>query len=227
MLVRLLLGAWLGLCLTLAAGQQQTTFGQTPAATQSLNQAGMVVAYGDGHLTYVYAAFTESSISAFELLERSGLPYVSVEFGGLGQGICSIGDRGCGPDTCRQNLCQSRGANAPFWHLFRQNERGEWDFLALGASGTRVEDGDILGWSWTSDEPGLGAFTLEEPRSRLDVVNGEAGVTIREVYLDAEPLEENSRQPWSAYAVGAGLLFGMSMVAIGLVAHGRRTGPVD
>ena len=202
-------------------GLPQTTLGQ-PTASSTRNEAGMVIAYGDGHVTYVYIAFLEASISAFELLERSGVPYVSVGFGGLGQGICSIGERGCGPDTCRRNLCQSRGPTAPFWHLFRQDALGEWQFLALGASGTRVEHGDILGWSWTADKPELGVITLEELRNRTGVVRSGVGVAVQEVYPNGAQPEATPWQEWPLYATGAAILLGMSGVGAGLVLRDRR-----
>ncbi|MGI8485889.1 MAG: hypothetical protein ACR2OU_16720, partial [Thermomicrobiales bacterium] len=60
-------------------------------ATEPANVAGLVVYYGDGAMTYAWVPFTENEISGIDLLERSGLPILTVGFGGLGDGVCKIG----------------------------------------------------------------------------------------------------------------------------------------
>jgi hypothetical protein len=54
---------------------------------------------------------------------------------------------------CRRNVCQG-GPTAPYWRYFRQAAPGDWQPLPLGASGARVRDGEIDGWSWTAGEAG-------------------------------------------------------------------------
>jgi energy-coupling factor transport system permease protein len=126
-------------------------------AGDDLNQAGLVVRDAEGRITYAWVPFAEEEISGIELLKRSGIPVVTVGFGALGEGVCSIGGQGCGVAECRRTVCQGSSASAPFWQYFRQNpdNPAEWTWLVLGASATDVRDGDVFGWSWTADEPGL------------------------------------------------------------------------
>ncbi|HEU5433223.1 MAG TPA: hypothetical protein VFU81_16265, partial [Thermomicrobiales bacterium] len=110
-------------------------------ARAALNHAGVVVRDGDGSLTYAYVAFAEPTIDGIALLERTGLPVVTVGFGGLGEGVCRIGPDGCPVAECQRNLCQSGPADAPFWQYFRQQAAGDWRAMTLGASATTVRDG--------------------------------------------------------------------------------------
>ena len=94
-------------------------------ARAAINHAGVVVREGDGSLTYAYVAFAESTIDGIALLERTGLPVVTVGFGALGAGVCRIGPDGCPVAECRRNLCQTGRADAPFWQYFRQQTEGD------------------------------------------------------------------------------------------------------
>lgn len=130
-------------------------------AEDAWNHAGLIVRDGDGRITYAWVPFPEHEIDGIALLQRSGIPVVTVGFGALGEGVCAIGGQGCAVDECRRTVCQASGANAPYWQLFRQDpaDPASWRWLALGGSATRVHDGDILGWSWTGDDPHLPAVT--------------------------------------------------------------------
>jgi hypothetical protein len=138
--------------------------------SQSLNHAGLVVRHSDGRLIYAYIAFIEDEISGVELLRRSGISLVTVGFGGLGEGVCTIDGEGCPASDCRTRVCQGSGPDAPFWQYFRQRSPGDWQPLSLGASSTKVRDGDIDGWSWTGHDANIPSLTMD------DIVNL-AGVT--------------------------------------------------
>jgi hypothetical protein len=139
----------------------------TPAASGAdLNIAGLVVDYGDGRVSYAVVPFAEEEISGIELLRRSGLDLVTVGFGGMGDAVCQIEDTGCPVDECRRRLCQTSDPESPFWRYSRQTSPGEWEFLALGASGARVGDGDIDGWSWTGTGSSLPPLTMDEIAER-------------------------------------------------------------
>lgn len=161
---------------------------------EDANHAGLVIRDQGGTLTYAYVAFSEPEISGLELLERSGVPVVTVGFGGLGEGVCAIGSQGCSVSECRRRLCQGPRADDPFWQAFRQHAPGDWRPLPLGASSTMVKDGDINGWSWTGSAANLPAVTLEEIALRA----GQAGV----VAVADEPIEID----WPAYAGAAVIL---------------------
>src|SRR5262245_6368914 len=97
-----------------------------PAAGEDLNHAGLLVRHSDGRITYAVVSFPEESINGIELLERSGLAVVTVSFGGLGDGVCSIEEEGCPAAECRQRVCQGPGDESPYWRYFRQSEPGDW-----------------------------------------------------------------------------------------------------
>lgn len=154
-------------------------------AEDSWNHAGLIVRDGDGRITYAWVPFREDEIDGITLLQRSGIPVVTVGFGALGEGVCAIAGQGCGVDECRRTVCQASGANAPYWQLFQQDpaDPATWRWLALGGSATRVHDGDILGWSWTGDDPHLPAVTPGELAQLAGAGNGAGRVASFRTWL--------------------------------------------
>jgi hypothetical protein len=124
----------------------------------------LIVRDADGRVTYAWVPFAENDIDGIALLKRSGIPAVTVGFGALGEGVCSIGGQGCDVGQCRRNVCQSSAIDAPYWQYFQQDpdDPANWEWQMLGASSTRVHDGDVFGWSWTAREPALPALTAPE-----------------------------------------------------------------
>ncbi|MGD9711841.1 MAG: hypothetical protein AB7V46_07230 [Thermomicrobiales bacterium] len=120
-----------------------------------------MIDYGEGTVTYAIVPFESETLTGYELLRESGLSLVSIPFGGLGQGICSIEEVGCSVGSCRR-LCQSSDPNSPFWQYFSLEDDGTWQSRPRGASGTSVEPGTIHGWAWTGTEPALPSVTFEE-----------------------------------------------------------------
>ncbi|HET7092374.1 MAG TPA: hypothetical protein VFI22_02825 [Thermomicrobiales bacterium] len=217
-------GAWaLALVVALLAA------GTPGPATAAINHAGVVVREGDGSLFYAYVAFAEPAIDGIALLQRTGLPVVTVGFGGLGAGVCRIGPDGCPVPECRRNLCQSGRADAPFWQYFRQQTAGDWRALTLGASATRVRDGDIDGWSWTAGAAMLPALTLDALRRLAGVdeaAAAPAGDAIPTAAVREVPAgEDRPAAPtpgWPVYA-GAGAI----LLAIGGAAWGANRRRAD
>jgi hypothetical protein len=196
---------------------------------EELHHAGLVVRHGDGRLTYAYISFTEDEISGTELLKRTGIPVVTVSFGGLGEGVCEIEREGCPAADCRKRVCQGRGNDAPFWQYFRQSTPGNWQPLVLGASSTKVRDGDIDGWSWTPKAPNLPALTLTEIAKRAGAP-AEASVTAGTVPTAAvrsspgtTASDQNTRQSWLTIAGGALLLLGLAGAALVAIRRARQT----
>jgi len=142
---------------------------------ESLNHAGLVVRDGEGRVTYAWVPFPEEEINGIELLKRSGIPVVTVGFGALGEGVCSIGGQGCGVAECRRNICQASAADAPYWQYFEQDpdDPSVWEWQVLGASASRVHDDDVFGWSWTADNPRLPALPASEIASLAGAGDGE------------------------------------------------------
>ena len=160
------------LLLALLSWAVQGGSAQTPVIDDRANVAGLVVDYGNGQRSYAVVPFTEPSITGIELLRRSGLPLVSVPFGGLGEGVCSIQSTGCDVATCRRRLCQSADRESPFWQYLRQGDDGSWAPAALGATQARVEDGDVDAWVWIGTPPRLPPTDIGSLRERLNVPSG-------------------------------------------------------
>src|SRR4051812_18915609 len=77
-----------------------------PVSAAPLHFAGVVVRHGDGVMAYGYVGFAEDKLNGIELLRRTGLDVVTVSFGGLGEGVCSIDEHGCPATDCRKRVCQ-------------------------------------------------------------------------------------------------------------------------
>jgi hypothetical protein len=145
-------------------------------ADEALNHAGLVVRDAEGRMTYAWVPFAEEQIDGIDLLRRSGLTVVTVGFGALGDGVCSIAGQGCGVAECRRTVCQGSAADAPYWQYFKQDpvDPAAWTWQPLGASSSTVEDGDVFGWSWTAGDPGLPALPRAEIASRAGAIVGAA-----------------------------------------------------
>lgn len=136
-----------------------------------LHRAGLIVQHGNGTMTYAVVAFPEETISGIELLQRSGIEYLSVPFGGLGEGVCQIEREGCEATECRRTVCQAT-RSSPYWQYLDQTADRSWRAAPLGASGSKVSDGDVLAWSWSAGPPSLPGLDLPAlgTRAGLDPV---------------------------------------------------------
>jgi len=137
-----------------------------PAWAQEPNVAGLIVDYGDGRISYAVVPFDDEEINGLDLLTQSGLDVVSVGFGGLGDAVCQVDDTGCPVDDCRKRMCQTSDPESPFWQFSKLGDDGEWLFVATGASGAKVRDGDIYAWSWVGTDPDLPVLSLDELAER-------------------------------------------------------------
>lgn len=113
------------------------------------NRVGLVIVHGDGQVTERCIEFSESQITGYEVLERSGFDLNTDVTGGVGAAICSIDNEGCTypQDDC---FCQCSGGGTctfwSYWHLIQ----GQWQFSQMGAAGYSVSNGDVEGWLWGS-----------------------------------------------------------------------------
>lgn len=150
-----------------------------------LHQAGLVVRHGDGTMTYAVVAFPEDHISGIELLQRSGIEFLAVPFGGLGEGVCQIEREGCEVTECRRTVCQAT-RSSPYWQYLDQTADHAWRPAPLGASGSRVGDGDVLAWAWSAAVPQMPSLDLADVggRAGLDAADltslgrGDAGLAV-------------------------------------------------
>jgi hypothetical protein len=207
-----------------------SVFAGSPVSGEELHHAGLVVRHGDGRLVYAYVAFPEESISGVELLRRSGISLVTIGFGGLGEGVCTLDGEGCPASDCRKRVCQGSGDDAPFWQYFRQRSPGEWVPLSLGASATKVRDGDVDGWSWTGHDPALPPLTVQDV-ARLagvpatpETAAADPTPAVRTVYPPGmEPAGADDDQDAIAYLAGVGAVAIVGGAAF--VVARRRTRP--
>jgi hypothetical protein len=150
--------------ISLAALLAGVLLAPAPTLADEPHHAGLVVRDGQGRITYAWVPFAEEEIDGIALLRRSGIPVVTVGFGALGEGVCSIAGQGCGVAECRRNVCQGSAVDAPYWQYFQQDrdDPAVWTWQPLGASSSMVDDGDVFGWSWTADDPALPALPPRE-----------------------------------------------------------------
>jgi len=124
------------------------------------HQAGLVVVHGDGSVASACVAFSEESISGAELLRRSGVEVTLGDYGGLGYGVCAIGDEGC--PAGRDCFCQCRGRPCAYWVYSHRQPDGSWAVSGIGASTWQVRDGDVDGWVWGDGSTAPPAVALEQ-----------------------------------------------------------------
>ena len=119
---------------------------------QDGNRVGIVVDFGE-ETTTACVAFAEPEISGYEALVRSGLALeVNQQAGGAA--VCRIEATGCAADDC---FCACQGADCVYWAYWHQVD-GAWQYAAIGASQSRVGNGDVDGWVW-----GPGSVTEAPP----------------------------------------------------------------
>ncbi|MGC4190572.1 MAG: hypothetical protein QM589_04960 [Thermomicrobiales bacterium] len=191
------------------------------SATAPPDVAGLVISYGDGAYSYATVPLDGEQIDGVALLERSGLTVLAIGFGGYGQGVCKIEVVGCDVSACRTRLCQTADSNSPFWRYLLVGDSG-WVMSPLGASGVKVEAGQIYGWAWAGGQ-GLPA---DVPFLSLDDVMARSGFD-----PDASPLQASVRSvglampaaasPSTAAYAGAGII--LLAVGVGGVLLVRRT----
>ncbi len=140
------------------------------AASAAVNQAGLVVTFGDGRTVTFCVEFGEDSITGLELLQRSGLQLVTSNSSGLGAAVCSIDGEGCqDPGDC---FCKCKGGSCEYWAYYLYDDGG-WKFSPVGAGNRSVHDGDTDGWAWgggSGDTPNGNAPACAEPTPTTTVV---------------------------------------------------------
>jgi hypothetical protein len=188
--------------------------------------AGLIVRHGDGRITYVVVAFAEDELNGIELLERSGLEAVTIPFGGLGEGVCSLEGEGCGVSECRR-LCQTGGSDSPYWRYFGLDASGAWAAFELGASTAEVHDGDVQLWSWSPDDAGIAPVALAEIErlSGYAANQDDGGPWVATLYPEGMGPEEEGEQPWPVYLAAGGVIVAIGVAALVSVRRHRATSP--
>ena len=214
--------------ISLAALLARLLLAPAPTLADELHHAGLIVRDAEGRMTYVWVPFAEEEIDGIDLLRRSGIPVVTVGFGALGDGVCSISGQGCGVAECRRTVCQGSAADAPYWQYFAQDpgDPAVWTWQPLGASSSRVEDGDVFGWSWTAGDPALPALPPVEIASRAGAVDRAATEPVfRTVLPDGVGIVVNAPPDGPTAAAAAAILIFIAGSALALAVW-RRTAAV-
>jgi hypothetical protein len=122
---------------------------------------GIVVRHSDGRLLYAYVPLASDHLTGAEALQKSGLT-LNVSVGGAyGTAVCAIDGEGC--ESPREDcFCKSYGSPSFYWHYYLRNPDGTWRNSNLGAGNRVLHDGDVDGWSWTSDDSALPTVTLAQ-----------------------------------------------------------------
>jgi hypothetical protein len=171
--------------------------------TDEPNRAVVVVRAGDELVESRCIAFTEESISGYELLSRSGLNHV-VNPTGAGVMVCSIVGEGCPAQNC---LCQCQGEPCTYWSYWRWGDEG-WQYAGLGASVTQIVNGRIDGWSWG---PSSVTNAIEPPTVDFAEVCRDAGPGVATAAgVTAEPA--TAWLPYALFLLFAALLGGALLI---------------
>jgi hypothetical protein len=185
---------WIVLCaLALVITPLSAATAATPAP--HLNGAGLVIKHGDGSVLYFYVQFSEPQITGEQLLERAGVQLDITPYAGIGTGVCMIDHEGCPSSNC---FCKSFAVPSVYWRYHSLNADGKWVYRATGPSQRTVRDGDVDGWSWSSEDGDLPSTSIDA----IAKLNGITRTFVSNVEI-ATPTATATEQTNSATATSA------------------------
>jgi hypothetical protein len=112
---------------------------------QQANRVGLVVRHGNGSTITRCVEFSESEITGYEVLTRSGLDVVTGSYAGMGMSVCALDGEGCSASNC---FCECQGSGTCVYWAYYHLEGDSWQYSGLGATTHKVHDGDVEGWAW-------------------------------------------------------------------------------
>lgn len=130
----------------LAAGALFPAAGPVPNACAASGPHAVLVidrGSGGGALRPFCVSLDEEIVSGRDFIELAAAQHEEVNqisFGHNGGAVCMLADVGTTESTCLD-------AGEPHWGYWRSEGNG-WRSSPIGFTSTRVEDGDIEGWSW-------------------------------------------------------------------------------
>ena len=191
------------------------------ASGAEISRAGLVVAHDDGRTAYVIVSFDEPTISAAELLDRSGLEVTEVSFGGLGFAVCAIDATGCDVSECRKRVCQGPQRDDAYWQYFLGKPDGSWQVAVLGISADTVADGDVRAFVWSAEPPAFPAPSIDELALNAGRLNDD-GVALTRYRADGSVDVATGDGPGRDLAVEGVAVVGVAVLAGGAVLAMRR-----
>jgi len=141
---------------------------QIVLAEDAVNRAALVVRFADDRVETPCVPFEEPAITGEELLARSGLAPIVIDYGsGQGGAVCRIASSGCDypRDDC---FCHCTGTECNYWAYYHGTAAG-WQYSQTGAGSHQVVDGALEGWSWGA---GNFAAATEPPAITFEEVCG-------------------------------------------------------
>lgn len=144
----------------------------TPARAAA-NRAVVVIDTGSG-VRRVAIAFSLESISGIEALQLAGANPETIGYGGAGLAVCRL--FGVGPAVSPQT-CLGTPADPRYWAYFRSpSGSSQFQYSGVGASATRIRDGDVEGWRFgTGQAPPYSSFCEVAGCAGSSSVSGAAG----------------------------------------------------
>jgi hypothetical protein len=178
-------------------------------AQEEWQRAGLVVTLADGRTETRCVAFSEPSLSGYELLLRSGLE-VAASVAPMGAMVCTIEATGCPPSDC---LCQCRGGGSCVYWSYWRLEEGEWRYGRAGASSSQVRDGAVEGWAW-----GLGTVSSASPPPLYtfeEICQAATGAgpieTVPVAAIGEAPVSHEENRPAGSYLVFGLIITGLAI----------------
>lgn len=135
-----------------------------PAASarpdEPVNQADVVVDFGNGRSLTRHITFPEPSITGIQALQLTGLQLTTVDYS-FGTAVCAIEDVGCPATNC---FCDAnRYWGYQFW------DGAAWQGYMVGAGASTVENNAVEGWTW-------GAFGSHPPAITPEILSANAAL---------------------------------------------------
>ena len=198
----------IGLCLALSLLLAGSLPG-TAEAQGGDHRAGLVVRFGDGKVETRCVHFSEPDITGEQLMERSGLQVIINYNGSFGGTVCSVNGEGCRypSEDC---FCRCLGAQCEYWAYYRWVD-GAWEYSQVGATGIKVVDGDLQGWSWG---PGNFQSGTEPPLVSFAEVCSATDTGVSAAAGDANSRPAIAWTQYAAYGAVLLLLAGMGLVVL-------------
>jgi hypothetical protein len=128
-----------------ACGSASPTAAATPSPTcvnaGAPHHAYIVVEHLSGTSTQKCVGFTGDTIDGKSLMDQSGIPFQTQDFGpSLGLGVCAV-------DNEPAQFSECFPAGKPYWSLFIESG-GTWAAAQVGFDQEKLNDNQALGWRY-------------------------------------------------------------------------------
>ncbi len=124
------------------------------AAPARAGESQAVVIIDTGGTTYTRVISFSGSISGLQALSLAGASPVTSIYPGEGYAVCQLFGEGNDPNDC---FGQSNG-NRSWAYYLAKGGAGSWSLSGKGASNSKVDDGDVEGWSFSGTAPRFQSF---------------------------------------------------------------------